>query len=97
MPGGDPRTNNPTTLGVITLDLDQLVERIADLVLARLNEERESGSPWMDVSGAAAYLGVPVERIRKLIAGRRIPFHQERPGSRISFHRAELDDWQLGL
>ncbi len=96
MPGSDPRTNT-TTLGVISLDLDQLVERIADLVLARLNDQLESGSPWLDVRGAAAHLGVPVERIRKLVAGRRIPFHQERPGGRISFHRDELDEWQLSL
>jgi excisionase family DNA binding protein len=79
----------------VTVDLGLLVERIAAEVAARLAVPE--ASPWLDVAGAAEYLSCSPERIRKLIARREIPFHQERPGSRVFFHRRELDEWLLSL
>jgi len=78
--------------------LDGLLGRLADLVVDRLVERRETEdqpSQWMDARDAAAYLGVHRDTVRKLAAERAIPVHQDRPGSRLYFRRAELDEWRL--
>jgi excisionase family DNA binding protein len=48
---------------------------------------------WMNVETAAAYLDSSVERLRKLVARRQIPFVQEGPGCRVFFRRSDLDAW----
>jgi excisionase family DNA binding protein len=48
---------------------------------------------WMRIETAARYLDVPVERVRKLVARRKIPFHQEGRGCRVFFARRDLDAW----
>ena len=53
----------------------------------------ETWPEWLNVERAAGYLDCTPERIRKLIARREIPFHQEAPGCRIFFRREELDAW----
>jgi excisionase family DNA binding protein len=76
---------------------DEFVERIAaraaQLVLAELaDREHGNGHPeWLDVPGAAAYLSVSQERIRKLQARGELPHYQEAPGCRVLFNRSELD------
>ena len=70
--------------------IEHLVEAVAARVLARLGGQRD-GRTWFDVEGAADYLAMPVERLRKLIGRRAIPFHQEAPGHRISPNRSDLD------
>jgi excisionase family DNA binding protein len=80
---------------VVSVDLGPLVERIAAEVAARL--VAPGSSPWLDVNGAAEYLACSPERIRKLIARRDIPYHQEGPGSRVFFNKGELDEWLLSL
>ncbi len=77
----------------VTIDLGILVERIAAEVAARIGAPETS--PWLDVAGAAEYLSCSPERIRKLVARREVPFHQERPGGRIFLHKRELDEWLL--
>jgi excisionase family DNA binding protein len=52
--------------------------------------------PWpehMGVERAAAYLDISPESLRKLVGRRRIPFHQEGKGCRLSFSRCDLDEW----
>lgn len=45
----------------------------------------------MNIEGAAAWLGVPVRHIRRLVAERRIPYVKW--GSRLHFDPVELDTW----
>jgi excisionase family DNA binding protein len=86
--------NEPPKTVSLDLHLGLLAELIADLVAAQLSEDAPA-SPWLDVAGAAAHLSCSPERLRKLVARRSIPFHQERSGGRLFFHRRELDDWLL--
>ena len=81
------------------VDLTDLVARIkSDLraeLLAELRTDldREAWPGWMDVPTAAKYLGISVERVRKLVAHREIPFSQAGRGCRVFFERVELDRW----
>jgi excisionase family DNA binding protein len=78
--------------------LDGLLGRLADLVVERLRERAETEDQprqWMDARDAAAYLGVHRDTVRKLAAEGAIPVHQDGPGSRLYFRRAELDEWRL--
>lgn len=77
---------------MVELDLGLFAELVADLVADRLAKPA-AASPWLDVAGAADHLNCSPERVRKLVAQRQIPFHQERSGARLFFHRKELDDW----
>jgi len=77
--------------------LEQLAELLAEPIAERVAEllaERPAAgtvSPWLDVDGAAEYLSWPKGRVQKLTASRTLPHH--RFGSRVSYHRDELDDF----
>src|SRR3954454_9117810 len=82
---------------ILQVDLEMLAGRVAALVAAALGESlAPARSPWLDVAGAAEHLTCSPERLRKLVQRRAIPFHQDRAGGRIFFHRRELDEWLLG-
>lgn len=78
--------------------LDQLLGRLADLVAERLMERGDArtqeADDWMDARGAAAYLGIHRDTLRKLAAQRAIPVHQDGPRCKLYFRREELDDWR---
>jgi len=79
--------------------IDQILGRLADLVVDRLMERThaQSGdhaSAWLDACGAAEYLGVHRDTLRKLAAQRAIPTHQDGPGCKLYFRRDELDEWR---
>jgi excisionase family DNA binding protein len=48
----------------------------------------------LDARGAAEYLGVHRDTLRKLAAQRAIPTHQDGPGCKLYFRRDELDEWR---
>jgi excisionase family DNA binding protein len=73
--------------------LQTLAERIAALLLERRGELAEIASPWLDVNGAAAYLGFSRDQLYKLTAAQAIPFRKKRGGQGLLFHRDELDRW----
>lgn len=77
---------------------DLLLGRLADLVVDRLMERRadatEAEEEWLDARGAAEYLGVHRDTLRKLAAARAVPVHQEGPGCKLYFRREELDEWR---
>ena len=75
--------------------LQQLVEAVVARVRAEL-EPSEQRQEWLSVESAARYLDVGVERVRKLAAGRDLPYYQEGPGCRVFFRRSELDAWMSG-
>jgi excisionase family DNA binding protein len=79
--------------------IDQILGRIADLVVERLMERTDArssdhASAWLDARGAAEYLGVHRDTLRKLAAQRAIPTHQDGPGCKLFFRREELDEWR---
>ncbi|MBV9196828.1 MAG: helix-turn-helix domain-containing protein [Solirubrobacterales bacterium] len=107
MPLGDQlrafeRTSVRATLTAADSDgalIDQILGRLADLVVARLTERTDAqnsdqASAWLDARGAADYLGVHRDTLRKLAAQRAIPTHQDGPGCKLYFRRDELDEWR---
>ena len=70
---------------------DSLLERLADLVAARINAKLvdSNGSPWMTADQAADYLGCSVSRIRTLTLTRELPHYRD--GRRPLYHRDEVD------
>jgi len=79
--------------------IDQILCRLAELVVDRLMERtqvqsNDHASAWLDARGAAEYLGVHRDTLRKLATQRAIPTHQDGPGCRLYFRRDELDEWR---
>ena len=78
---------------------DALIEALATAVSKRLLPTLQTSGgcepwpEWMAIETAARYLDVSPQRIRKLVANRHIPFHQEDRGCRILFRRTDLDEW----
>ena len=74
--------------------VEQIARRAAEIALSELDARADRQPPeWMGVERAAEHLGCSSERLRKLIARRKIPFHQEGPRCRVSFNRRDLDNW----
>jgi excisionase family DNA binding protein len=76
---------------------EDLVERIADAVVARLRTE--SVAPidprWLSVEQAANYAALSVESLRRLLAAGKLTAYRPRPG-RVLIDRRELDALILG-
>jgi len=78
---------------------DEVIEALAIAVSQRLLPalraagEMERWPEWMAVETAARYLDVSPQRLRKQVAQRQIPFHQEDKGCRVLFRRSDLDEW----
>jgi excisionase family DNA binding protein len=85
--------------------LEALLELLADKLAQRLLRATQAatggeagettGSPWMSVATAAAYLDWPRQRLYKLTAQGAIP-HCKHDG-RLLFNRQELDQWLAGF
>jgi excisionase family DNA binding protein len=79
--------------------IDQVLGRLAELVVDRLVERTEAHRgndvrAWLDARTAAEYLGVHRDTLRKLAAQRAIPTHQDGPRCKLYFRRDELDEWR---
>jgi excisionase family DNA binding protein len=79
--------------------IDQLLGRLADLVVDRLTDRAAASGnrpadDWMDAREAAIHLGIHRDTLRKLAAQRAVPVHQDGPGCKLYFRRHELDDWR---
>jgi len=79
--------------------LDELItaiaDRIADAVAARIAQVPGDVVPeWLDSRGAADYLGLHPDTVRKLAAERAIPTEQDGPGCKLFFLRQDLDEWR---
>jgi excisionase family DNA binding protein len=77
--------------------LNQLVELVAERVVARLVAPTPGGDEWLDTRGAAEYLGVHRDTVRRLAAERTVPSEQEGPGCKLFFRRSDLDAWRCGI
>lgn len=74
--------------------LDLVAERVAALVLDRLAGPATPSSPWLDVAEAAAYLRCGKRHVYDLARDEQVPVHRD--GTRLLFHRAELDAYLFG-
>lgn len=77
----------------LTAALEQLRAELRDEVLAELRNRPPAWPEWMSIATAAKYLDISAERLRKLTARGRVPYHQEAPGCRVLYGRADLDQW----
>jgi hypothetical protein len=71
----------------------EVIDRVADLVAARLETHR-GPEPWIDVRGAAQHLACKPQRVYDLVHRKdetRLPHRKE--GSRLLFRASELDAW----
>jgi excisionase family DNA binding protein len=71
--------------------VDAIATQAAELTCERLPQQEPS--PWLDVTRAAAYLGISRDSLYKLSAARALPVRKRSGGQRLLFHRAELDQW----
>ena len=74
----------------------ELVEAVARRVVELLRRDwpdQEPSSPWLDVEGACAYLGLSRNTLYRLTAARAIPVRKKVNGQGLRFHRGELDAW----
>ena len=72
--------------------LDRLAERLAPRLADQLAGSAEDA--WLDSTAAAAHLGISRHALHRLTSERRLPFSQDRPGSRCYFKRSTLDQWR---
>jgi excisionase family DNA binding protein len=76
---------------------DELIERIADHIAARLrqptNDVVTPVSPWLTFEQAREYLGFSRDTLYKLTAAKAIPVRKKQDGQGLRFHRDELDHW----
>ena len=95
----DPGPPAPAAESAIDLGaVDVLLGRLADLVVRRLidctEDAKRPEEEWLDARGAAAFLGIHRDTLRKLAAERAVPVHQDGPGCKLYFRRDELDKWR---
>ncbi len=74
--------------------IGQLADEIADRVAARIVAGQPARDGWLDTRGAAAYLGVHRDTIRRLAAESVLPAQQAGARCKLYFRRRDLDDWR---
>ena len=84
--------NEPLALTVPAELVEAFARRVVEL-LGREEPPREAPSPWLDVPGACAYLGLRRNALYKLTAAGAIPVRKKAGGQGLRFHREELDAW----
>jgi excisionase family DNA binding protein len=79
----------------IDLHIDEAsLQRLADLVAERIVERFAAvanPTPYLSAGEAAAYIGAPVSRVRKLTMTGDLPVHRD--GRRTLYRREELDGY----
>lgn len=80
---------------ILDLILDHLAARIADQITARLADSpAASADQWFDSRGAANYLGISRDTIRRLAAEGSLLTEQAGANCKLYFRRADLDSWR---
>jgi excisionase family DNA binding protein len=77
--------------------VEAIAERAAELVLARLADQREteSESPYMTIPEAAEHLRCKRQRVDDLLSAGKLTRHKD--GSRTLVERAELERYLNGV
>jgi excisionase family DNA binding protein len=87
--------STPDQATVLDLILDQLAARVADQIAARLTAVDEPpADQWLDSRGAAAYLGISRDTVRRLAAEGLLPTEQSAANCKLYFRRSDLDSWR---
>jgi excisionase family DNA binding protein len=94
-----PDPQSLTGVGIPPDLIDQVLGRLADLVVDRLIQRNtastaEDTGEWLDARGAADYLGMHRDTLRKLAAQHAVPAHQDGPRCKLYFRKDELDEWR---
>jgi excisionase family DNA binding protein len=87
-------TSARSDLAMFEALMEGVAERTATRVVELVEGYRAATpalSPWLDVSEAADYLRCKPKRIYDVVAQSRLPVHRD--GSRLLFHRDELDSY----
>jgi excisionase family DNA binding protein len=85
----------PDQTAVLDLILDHLAARVADQITARLAASSEtSADQWFDSRGAANYLGISRDTVRRLAAEGSLPTEQAGTNCKLYFRRSALDCWR---
>jgi excisionase family DNA binding protein len=74
--------------------LAHLADLVAERLAARLAAPSRQADEWLDTRGAAEYLGVHRDTVRRLAAERTVPSEQEGPGCKLFFRRRDLEEWR---
>jgi excisionase family DNA binding protein len=79
----------------VVLDIDALVEQVADRVAELLADRlpAPASSPWLTAEEAADRLRCKPKRIYDLVREDKLPVHRD--GARLLFRRDELDEYVL--
>ena len=91
-----PSRNSSAELAILDQLLDRVAERVVALLRERHPEDAGGRDEWLDSRHAAEYLGVHRDTLRKLAAERAIPSEQDGPGCKLYFRRSDLDAWRRG-
>jgi excisionase family DNA binding protein len=89
--------NGPTQDQTTILDqiLDQLAARVADQITARLAAvDKPPADRWLDSRGAADYLGISRDTVRRLAAEGSLSTEQAGANCKLFFRRSDLDSWR---
>ena len=75
--------------------LDDLAQRVAAALARQLRSEPDKKEDeWLDSQGAAEYLGLHPDTVRRVAAERAIPAEQDGPRCKLFFRRTALDEWR---
>src|SRR5437870_621408 len=85
--------NQAVTLTIPPELVEQIAQRVTELLERQPPEEGGSRSPWLDFEGARAYLGFSADQLYKLTAARAIPVRKKAHGQGLLFNSHELDEW----
>jgi excisionase family DNA binding protein len=86
-------TGSPLAIELPSAVVDEIVERVAAVVLERV--QAPAVSPYLSVDEAADYLRCSRQRIYDLLSSRRLT--KLKDGSRVLVRRDELDDHLSGV
>ena len=85
--------SDPITFTIPGELVEQIAQRVTELLRHDSGVGRGAGSPWLDLDGACAYLGLSRDALYKLTAARAIPARKKAGGQGLRFHRDELDSY----
>src|SRR5437763_1410004 len=92
--GGRRATASAASLGEL---VERLADDLVDRVAARLADDLAAPGAhdeWLGLAGAAEYVGLHRDTVRKRAKAGLIPCEQDGPGCRIYFRRSALDAWR---
>jgi excisionase family DNA binding protein len=85
--------SDPLAVAIPAELVEAIARRVVELLGVAEEREQEYASPWLDVEGACAYLGLSKNALYRYTASGSIPCRKKLGGQGLRFHRGELDGW----